>query len=719
MELLVTVSDYSADLATQHVWKALFPAPDSVDGLAYYKHPLLRASGTNPPELTVLRRDWSPLSIRVLGVPLESIESVSDDSWTISDCMLDSPLLQTEDFVAALQARFQQQRLLRNVYQPRSFVALPNVERHAFETRFGDGLSKAILFRGESIPVERFEVKLTDDQWALARSVFQSAAFGGPKGHRLPASSSKKGGAVRLLEQDLMILDTEQHKVAVQLPAGPQRIRGLAGTGKTVLLAMKAANLHLRFPDQQILFTFFTQSLYNTVTKLITRCYVADSGGQEPNWKNLHIRHAWGGRDKEGVYSELCGRMGAPPLALPEAKRMDAVSPLAACARHALSLSPDATYDYVLVDEAQDLPAEFFKLLYQLSRPPHAIYWAYDELQNLSTVKMPDIADQFGRDKENQPLISLDGVYPGGIEKDLVLQKSYRCPKDVLMLAHAIGLGVHAPRGCVQILPDAAAWLAIGYEVQKGDCTVGTSTVIFRPPHNSPNRISEIYAGPQPLISCEVFPTRADELAWVAERVIHDIRVEGLLPEDIVVVTIDALAGKQDLSGIQRRLFEAGVQSVIPGVFGRTAAADFGNEGMVTLASVYRAKGNEAAAVYVVAADAIGRYADEIDARNRAFTAISRTKGWVCISGAGREMEAVRAEVGEITRDIPYLRFTYPDPAKVQNLTAETTRRRVALDAARKSAEALMRVDQDALEEMSDEMRRALIEKLGGQPRVH
>lgn len=55
--------------------------------------------------------------------------------------------------------------------------------------------------------------------------------------------------------------DEAQRLVSMQLPSGPQRIRGLAGTGKTIVLSLKAAITHKKFEDFRILYLFNTQSL--------------------------------------------------------------------------------------------------------------------------------------------------------------------------------------------------------------------------------------------------------------------------------------------------------------------------------------------------------------------------------------------------------------------------------------------------------------------------
>ena len=59
-------------------------------------------------------------------------------------------------------------------------------------------------------------------------------------------------------------------KAAFEIPEGPQRIRGLAGSGKTVVLALKAAYLHSQHPDWNIAVTFYTRSLSQQYKDMIT-----------------------------------------------------------------------------------------------------------------------------------------------------------------------------------------------------------------------------------------------------------------------------------------------------------------------------------------------------------------------------------------------------------------------------------------------------------------
>ncbi len=539
------------------------------------------------------------------------------------------------------------------------------------------------------------DAPLSDEEWKLVRSIVQGASALNSASGLVPTEVKNLGAAIKVLDRDIALLDQEQERVAIQIAPGPQRIRGLAGTGKTVLLAMKAANIHLRYPDKKILFTFHTQSLYNQAKKLITKFYRIYSE-VDPDWDILHIRHSWGGRSRQGVYSDLCARQGVRPLDFREAKsRSKAQEPFQICCEAALKHPIRPEYDFLLIDEAQDFPKEFFQILYKLSNEPHHIYWAYDELQSLSSLEIPKPEVLFGNDENGRPLVSLDGDdYPGGIEKDFVLHRSYRCPQPVLMLAHAIGLGLYNPRGPIQMLGDKESWKSIGYEVTNGEFQKGQQITIFRPPINSPNRIAEIYPA-QELVQAIHFQDREEELDWIARSIQKDVVEEDVLPEQIIVISLDTQGARGLLMGIQKRLLDLNIPSTIPGLIDNTAA--FAEPGQATLSTVYRAKGNEAYIVYILSFDSLYDYVEEIGNRNRAFTAITRSKAWVRITGAGKNMEKAKDETDKIMQNLPEFKFIFPDMNKIRRLDSENSRRRKAVASAKKSASEIIELDPEAL----------------------
>jgi superfamily I DNA and RNA helicase len=153
-------------------------------------------------------------------------------------------------------------------------------------------------------------------------------------------------------------------------------------------------------------------------------------------------------------------------------------------------------------------------------------------------------------------------------------------------------------------------------------------------------------------------------LDFVAQQISRNINEDGVRPEQIVVISLDSPRAKQHMSALQASLWALGIASTIPGIV--DGQAEFAEPGKITLATVYRAKGNEAPIVYIISFDSLFDYVEEIRNRNRAFTSISRSKAWVTISGIGAQMAAAEKEISEIRKRLPRFEFEFPDMGKIR-----------------------------------------------------
>lgn len=305
-------------------------------------------------------------------------------------------------------------------------------------------------------------------------------------------------------------IDRDQLKVATQIPDGPQRIRGLAGSGKTVVMCMKAAEMHRRYPQWDIVYTFYTRSLYTQIKNLITRFYRywAD---QDPNWNKIHILHGWGAKDAPGLYGEVSKTMHQSPRTYYEAKNVFSHKAqselLGKCCSELLKLDEGLPqlFDAIIIDEAQDFHFDFYKLCHTVLKEPKRLIWAYDEVQSLESLSIPTTIDIFGTHADGSLVVDLDGTYPGGeIEKDIILHSCYRMPRPVLVTAHIFGMGLLRPQGAVQFIPSKGGWEDIGYEIVSGTFSPGQKVTIRRPEINSPH-ILEKLTGYKELVQHQVF----------------------------------------------------------------------------------------------------------------------------------------------------------------------------------------------------------------------
>ncbi|WP_166486355.1 hypothetical protein [Cereibacter sphaeroides] len=86
---------------------------------------------------------------------------------------------------------------------------------------------------------------LEDEHERALNATIQRVTTIKPNNKRLNVGRKDSRGAIlKKIEAGIANLDSWQKKSAIAYPEGPQRIRGLAGSGKTIVLALKAAYLH-------------------------------------------------------------------------------------------------------------------------------------------------------------------------------------------------------------------------------------------------------------------------------------------------------------------------------------------------------------------------------------------------------------------------------------------------------------------------------------------
>jgi len=530
--------------------------------------------------------------------------------------------------------------------------------------------------------------------------------------------SQKKAWVINEIERQLQSLDIdpEQIKTGQQIPSGPQRIRGLAGTGKTIILSMKAAYMHFKHPEWNIVYTFNTQSLYDYIEELISKFYKHFSGGDQPDWEKIRILHGWGGTKKKGLYSYIAKLLGEKPKTFAEAKNfIEHTKNIELLGKICLEIlskhKVPEMFDAILIDEAQDFHKGFYQFAYRLLKQPKRLIWAYDELQSLEDVEIPTARDIFGEDENGLPLVNLDGVYPGGIEKDSVLYRAYRTPRVVSILAHVYGMGLFREKGPIQFIPKKEAWEDLGYDVE-GDWEIGKEVKIFRPEENSPN-IIEKYVPHNEIVTIKTFKDKNEEVKWVADSIKDNIEKEGILPEEILVIGLST-SKQEKLFDIFRQLKnELARNSIKSIIVGEDVERDtFKVPGHITISTVFKAKGNEAYLVYILNFEESEVEEQIIKSRNMAFTSMTRTKGWLYITGTGPTMEKLEKEINSILSMYPKIKFPVPDISQIKryldNIEYENRRKRIK-ETEKKLLEGLDFIDKENAADLLD---KEVIEKM-------
>ncbi|MGE5437709.1 MAG: DEAD/DEAH box helicase [Syntrophothermus sp.] len=473
-----------------------------------------------------------------------------------------------------------------------------------------------------------------------------------------------KGGILDEIERNIALFDIEQKRAALFTLDGPQRIRGLAGSGKTIILTMKVALIHLQDPNAEILYTFWTKSLYSSIIKQITR-FFRQFSDRDPNWNKIHVLHAWGGKNMAGVYYNICVHNNITPLPLKTNQNFK--NSFNKICMDLENYPLQSIFDYSILDEAQDLPTYFYRIC-RRSTKNNKIIWGYDECQNILEINIQDTKHTFGKDKKGNYHIDFSNLPPDSFQ-DLVLHKCYRNPKKVLVVAFALGFGIYNEK-IVQMLENNEHWEDMGFVVEEGKSIEGDKMKIFRPDMNSPlvkNKLLES----EDLIRYEYFDGIEAETEFVGKMIKKDI-ANGLREEDIMVISIDDLNARIYFKMIAKELSKHKINS-----FNLLDAPsnniEFNLPKHVTLSTVYRAKGNEAGSVYIVGVDSIYYSKEDITERNKLFTAITRTNAWVTITGMEKAAQLFMNEIQLAIKYYPYLEFQMPNKESIKNIQRDLT----------------------------------------------
>lgn len=521
-----------------------------------------------------------------------------------------------------------------------------------------------------------FDLKLLDsrlketwrysDKYKILLSAIQVATKIRGNSTRDIKNSESKGAILRDIENSIATLDISQNKAVIETSPEIQRIRGLAGSGKTIILALKAAYLHSQNPDLTIAITFNTRSLKPMFLSYINR-FVWEYAKREPDFSKVRILNAWGGLRDSGLYSEICDICNISYINFKQAKSYSYISgddPFEYVCDDALNKiigKEKPLYDIILIDEAQDLPSSFFKLCKKVLKKDGRLVIAYDELQNLTTGSPLNIKETFKDvDFENKP---------NEPKKDIILPVCYRNPKEIIVTAHAIGFGIYrenkGKRELVQFFDNPNLWSDVGYEVLAGQLKAGQQVILSRTKDSSPtfNKFDK-----NDIIDCKRFKDINEEAEWVCEQIHKNIENDELRMRDILVIVM-AAKHQESYAGLFRNILHEkyNYNSHIAGI--TTSADSFFQDDSITFSGIFRAKGNEAAIVYIVGIQNCMTSTGTIRKhRNELFTAITRSKMWVRITGVGENISILESEIQKIKDNDYTLNFEYPTEEELKRI---------------------------------------------------
>ena len=270
----------------------------------------------------------------------------------------------------------------------------------------------------------------------------------------------------------------------------------------------------------------------------------------------------------------------------------------------------------------------FLRLCYQSLKAPNRLVYAYDELQSLDTETcLPSPEKIFGEQGIDEAEATYAAQTSSQPMADLILKHCYRTSLPLLLTAHALGFGVYRrpPKGfstgLVQMFDDSNVWEAVGYEVEEGAIEEGETVTLKRAAVASLDRLDQ-HSSSADAVAFKTFATVEQQAEWVASEIQRNLDEDELDPADIMVINLHPLYTRENLGPIGARLMKLQIHSHFASV--DTNPDNFKMNGIesIPFSGIHRAKGNEAAMVYITNAEYVCLLSIvPTSVRNRLFTA--------------------------------------------------------------------------------------------------
>ncbi|NOJ94333.1 AAA family ATPase, partial [Corallococcus coralloides] len=365
---------------------------------------------------------------------------------------------------------------------------------------------------------------------------------------------------------------------------GHHLVRGVAGSGKTYVLAHWAARYLLENPRARVLVSFYNRSLAPLVDKLLMEALTVRAGPEQvrPLRAQVTVKHVGALR----------------------------------------RLEPHA-FDAVFVDEAQDMDARGLATLHALVRP---ITGQDGRESRCFQLFMDDSQNVYGQ----VPIDSLKEQLPEGLSfrgRTRVLKETFRATRDILDVAFNVVLDPLRQHRVTD--PGMREYMKAG--------ELARERLLWLPEETLEGlyRVQSTERGGV-LPQAKDFASSTSEARWVAKEIARLVREEGVHPGDILVVAPVMPASFTDA------LRKAGVPAEAYGGKGGRDVTDFRVSGVdhVRATTVFSCKGHECPVVFFAGLEAL----DSIEAwmagaRQRSERENERIRRAMFYVGATRAMK--------------------------------------------------------------------------------
>lgn len=625
-----------------------------------YIEPYTARSTKRPPDVLLCHPEVGVLVVEVKGNKIENVQSIEAGKMFVRRRGFNQPVnpfAQAED--AMYNIKNEVERILRDYRNTPLFnfmAAFPNISESDWSAR---GFDKAlpglqILFKEqvessrrlkqrismlvrESLAATHKKTPLTVEQVrAVEQALGKSDTINEARPPRSWVDERKLGAYVdELAALDKYFSQEQQELSRLKVEGFPRLIRGVAGSGKTVVLAeMVARFVHRKMGEAsekaqenvpRVAVVCFNRSLVPFIRRKIRDAYRQQTLEDLPK-DSVFVVH-YNGLLSHLIYDEHI------PVKYISVKKVEDPALRATMYREQFKEFAQSNpewyesllYDAIFVDEGQDFVPEEYQLLLDLAKThpdtgEKTLVIFYDDAQNL-----------YARPRPNWKKIGID-VQRG--DRSRVMKECFRNTREFVELAFNVLLGSQAPpdsRVKTRTYADVNYLKQWGLVEEHGDhFRIRFAERTFQKP-----RIRK-------------FPTRAAEKDWVADEIIRLVVEEEVRPEDILVVFHRSSEFSNLADIIARRDKGRKIRGFIKPYGRGNEEKDecIFREGFLTISTTYGAKGYDAQIVFMIGTDLFN---SEKEGRASFYVGATRAKMLLYITGVERpnsllsEAEAVNA----------------------------------------------------------------------------
>jgi len=585
------------------------------------------------PDLILLHPDIGVLVIENKGVELGDIHNV--DGTTLirtlnGQLKEEDPFLQAEKVMFRLRDLCKQRFNIHNALFLRT-VALPRIRRSEFELRYKHQWPRETLFDDACSDPKAFHQQVLDYANAGQRTAQKShrlskrahdqimtilngtALFNAPRRTFIEDADPSLLG-LRIQEFELASKEpTQQQKdLGRSDMRGAHRLfRGVAGSGKSIMLALSVSQSLLAFTQEQ-------PSLFAakpTLRRILVVCYnrtlvhylrnkIEDRYGRIawdiPTEEQLKVTHS------ESLIRNLESKHPSLDTGLTYDDRDTRAQKMAAAFDKLPPLFRDSLlYDAVYIDEAQDLRPAEFELLRRLARTDDSgnqtFIIFYDNAQNIYGVTPPTW---------EKLSINIKG-------RTTYLDTCLRNTTETLAFAFNVLVGSFAPEGqrvATKQFADVASLKQRNLISENGD----RYDIKFSP-----------RTGPQPLVKSH--PFRNAEIDWLCEEIKFLTTRQRVLPSDILVLYKSHHSFKDKLTTkLQAIIGPSHKVRFVDSENNHSKNLPLMDDGILTISTIASAKGYDAPIVFLLGIDEL-----DSDPQGRASFYVAATRAKLCLYVSG------------------------------------------------------------------------------------